>query len=72
MTLPIHHIIFFLSSPEHMHCLASVWGPLAPPGTGVLAVQKLGVRQVSRGHTVRSDGGAKHSNGAAAQDAVGG
>lgn len=29
-------------SPEHMHCLASVWGPMAPPGTGVLAVQKLG------------------------------
>lgn len=28
-------------SPEHMHCLAAVWGPLAPPGTGVLAVQKL-------------------------------
>ncbi|KAL4425893.1 hypothetical protein ABPG75_009909 [Micractinium tetrahymenae] len=28
-------------SPEHMHCLATVWGPLAPPSTGVLAVQKL-------------------------------
>ena len=28
-------------SPEHMHCLAAIWGPLAPPGTGVLAVQKL-------------------------------
>ena len=27
-------------SPEHMHCLAAIWGPLAPPGTGVLAVQK--------------------------------
>lgn len=21
-------------SPEHMHCLATVWGPLAPPSTG--------------------------------------
>lgn len=28
-------------SPEHMHCLAAVWGPLAPPSTGVLCVQKL-------------------------------
>jgi ribosome biogenesis protein BMS1 len=28
-------------SPEHMHCLACVWGPLAPPNTGVLAVQRL-------------------------------
>ena len=28
-------------SPDHMHCLATVWGPLAPPNTGVLAVQKL-------------------------------
>ena len=28
-------------SPEHMHCLAAVWGPLAPPGSGILAVQKL-------------------------------
>jgi len=27
-------------SPEHMHCLAAIYGPLAPPGTGVLAVQK--------------------------------
>jgi ribosome biogenesis protein BMS1 len=29
-------------TPDHMHCLASVWGPLAPPGTGVLAVQRAG------------------------------
>ena len=28
-------------SPEHMHCLAAMWGPLAPPGTGVIAIQKM-------------------------------
>ena len=28
-------------TPEHAHCLATWWGPLAPPGTGVLAVQRL-------------------------------
>lgn len=27
-------------SPEHMHCLAAIYGPLAPPGTGILAIQK--------------------------------
>jgi len=29
-------------SPEHMHCQATVFGPAAPPGTGVVMVAGLG------------------------------
>jgi hypothetical protein len=28
-------------SPEHMHCVAVLHGPLAPPNSGVAAVQRL-------------------------------
>ncbi|WOL09219.1 hypothetical protein Cni_G17972 [Canna indica] len=32
-------------TPEHMHCLAMFWGPLAPPKTGVVALQTLSNNQ---------------------------
>uniref|UniRef100_A0A7N0T9Q8 Bms1-type G domain-containing protein n=1 Tax=Kalanchoe fedtschenkoi TaxID=63787 RepID=A0A7N0T9Q8_KALFE len=35
-------------TPEHMHCLAWFWGPLAPPNTGLIAVENLSNNQVSK------------------------
>ncbi|XP_031115865.1 ribosome biogenesis protein BMS1 homolog [Ipomoea triloba] len=34
-------------TPEHMHCLAMFWGPLAPPRTGMIAVQNLSNNQAA-------------------------
>nr|CAB3496039.1 unnamed protein product [Digitaria exilis] len=35
-------------TPEHMHCFAMFWGPLAPPKSGVLAVQNLSNNQAAK------------------------
>ncbi|KAI4313296.1 hypothetical protein L6164_026287 [Bauhinia variegata] len=34
-------------TPEHMHCLATFWGPLAPPKTGIVCVQNLSNNQAA-------------------------
>jgi ribosome biogenesis protein BMS1 len=34
-------------TPEHMHCIATFYGPLTPPNTGVLGVQNLTTSQAS-------------------------
>lgn len=32
---------FLKYTPEHMHCFATIYGPQAPPNTGILAIQKM-------------------------------
>jgi ribosome biogenesis protein BMS1 len=34
-------------TPEHMHCMATYYGPITPPNTGVLALQNLAANQAS-------------------------
>lgn len=35
-------------TPEHMHCLATIYGAMAPPNTGVLAIQTSTTNQQVR------------------------
>ncbi|ESQ55660.1 hypothetical protein EUTSA_v10027216mg, partial [Eutrema salsugineum] len=40
-------------TPQHMHCLAMLWGPLVPPKTGFVAFQNLSNNQVQEGGIAR-------------------
>ena len=55
---------FLKYSPEHMHCWAAALAPVAPQGTGFLAIQKLagdqpGFRLAATGTVLHQDHSAK-------------
>ena len=39
---------FLKYTPEHMHCLGSFYGPLTPPGTGLMAFTNINNKQVHK------------------------
>ena len=53
-TIPVYSIEdrngrgrFLKYTPEHMHCMATIYAPLAPPNTGLLAFQHASESQAS-------------------------
>ncbi|CAH1795459.1 unnamed protein product [Owenia fusiformis] len=43
-------------TPEHMHCHATMWGPITPQGTGLLAVQSVSGNSGSSGFRIAGTG----------------
>lgn len=56
-------------TPEHMHCLANIYGALAPANTGVLAVQSTAPNQRVRCHSSRKTAEDSGRTGIAARPA---